>query len=379
MTLPCQKLFNTIGKTPIPVIIDKILYRKKYKVGIIGWWYNLNYGGTMTYYALNQSIQKLGYSVLMIRRSSSEWHMPNDNTIPMRFAKKHYNISRVYTAKDLHWINYSCQAFISGSDQLWNPHLEQYSGPEFFLSFVNSNNLKLSYASSFGNIREVPSKFKEKYQSYLKRLDAISVREDYAVDICKKDFGVNAVQLCDPIFLCDEEDYKKIARESRIKFESNYILNFILDPNKEKIEACRYVKKRLGINTAVNFTDLQQVEERINKFGDDFVYGNAEIEDFVKAYERADFVITDSFHGTCLAIIFNKPFISIANKQRGEKRFISMLNWIQLTKRLIFDVNDIYKRSDLLDEEDFTDANLIIDRSRKKSFEWLRNVLGKIK
>ena len=41
MTLPCQKLFNTIGKTPIPVIIDKILYRKKYKVGIIGWWYNL--------------------------------------------------------------------------------------------------------------------------------------------------------------------------------------------------------------------------------------------------------------------------------------------------------------------------------------------------
>ena len=333
----------------------------------------------MTYYALNQSIQKLGYSVLMIRRSSSEWHMPNDNTIPMRFAKKHYNISRVYTAKDLHWINYSCQAFISGSDQLWNPHLEQYSGPEFFLSFVNSNNLKLSYASSFGNIREVPSKFKEKYQSYLKRLDAISVREDYAVDICKKDFGVNAVQLCDPIFLCDEEDYKKIARESRIKFESNYILNFILDPNKEKIEACRYVKKRLGINTAVNFTDLQQVEERINKFGDDFVYGNAEIEDFVKAYERADFVITDSFHGTCLAIIFNKPFISIANKQRGEKRFISMLNWIQLTKRLIFDVNDIYKRSDLLDEEDFTDANLIIDRSRKKSFEWLRNVLGKIK
>ena len=129
----------------------------------------------------------------------------------------------------------------------------------------------------------------------------------------------------------------------------------------------------------MNFTDLQQVEERINKFGDDFVYGNAEIEDFVKAYERADFVITDSFHGTCLAIIFNKPFISIANKQRGEKRFISMLNWIQLTKRLIFDVNDIYKRSDLLDEEDFTDTNLIIDRSRKKSFEWLRNVLGKIK
>lgn len=48
----------------------------------------------------------------------------------------------------MHWVNYSCHAFVSGSDQLWNPYLEEYAGPEYFLSFVNEHNLKLSYASS---------------------------------------------------------------------------------------------------------------------------------------------------------------------------------------------------------------------------------------
>ena len=378
MTPKRQRFFEAIKKMPIPAAVDRVIYGEKYKVGIIGWWYNLNYGGTMTYYALNQSIQKLGYSVLMVRKSSPGPHMPNDNTIPMRFAKKHYNISRLYTTRDLHWVNYSCHAFISGSDQLWNPYLEEYSGPEFFLSFVNAHNLKISYASSFGNIKEVSPEFREKYQPYLKRFDAVSVREDYAVEICQRDFGIHAVQLCDPIFLCNAEEYRKIADDSKAKFGQKYLLNFILDPNQEKVKAYRYVKERLQMKSIVNFTDLQQVEERVRKFEGDPVYGNAEIEDFVKAYAGAEFVVTDSFHGTCLAIIFNKPFIAIANKERGEKRFVSLLKWLQLSDRLVFDVNDIYKRNDLLTNVDFTNANRIIQNTQKESFEWLKNVLSKM-
>ena len=378
MTPRSQKILDVIKKIPIPTVVDRMIYRKIFKVGIVGWWYNLNYGGTMTYYALNRSIQKLGYSVLMVRKSSPVLCRPNDNTVPMRFAKKHYNISRLYTTEEMKKINYSCRAFVSGSDQLWNPHLERYSGPEFFLSFVNDSNLKISYASSFGSIRGVSNEFKEKYQPYLQRFDAISVREDYAVEICRRDFGINAVQLCDPIFLCDVEDYKKIADETKKEFSPKYVLNFILDPNKEKVKAYHFIKDKLKIDSFVNFTDLQQVEERIHKFEGDSVYGGAEIEDFVKAYMNAEFVVTDSFHGTCMAIIFNKPFIAIANKERGEKRFVSLLKWLQLSDRLVFDVDDIYKRYDLLEGVDFTNANIIMRNSRKESFEWLEKVLSKI-
>lgn len=376
---PKRKLFfESLMKMPFPPAIDRTIYGKKYHVGIVGWWYNLNYGGTITYYALNRAIQKMGYSVLMIRRSSSSPQMPNDNTVPMRFAKKHYNISRLYTTRDLHWVNYSCHAFVSGSDQLWNPYLQEFSGPEFFLSFVNAHNLKLSYASSFGNVDTVSNEFKEKYRPYLERFNAISVREDYAVDICKKDFGLNAIQVCDPIFLCEKAEYEVVAEASKLVLPENYILNFLLDPNEEKVHGYKYVKEKMNIPSSINFTDLQNVEMRMEKFGGEKVYGNAEIEDFIKAYANAKFVITDSFHGTCLAIIFNKPFVSIANKERGEKRFISLLKWLGLSHRMIFDLNELYDRPDLLKPVDFSMANRIIAESKERAMDWLGAELKKM-
>lgn len=188
MTPARDVFFQAIGKMPVSAAIDRTAYKEKYDVGIVGWWYNLNYGGTLTYFALNQTIKKLGYSVLMIRRSSSGSAMPNDNTVPMRFAKKHYNISRLYTARDMHWLNYSCRAFVAGSDQLWNPYLEQYSGAEYYLSFVNDKNLKLSYATSFGGSDEMPPEYIGKYKHYLERFDGITVREDYAVKNLRSKF-----------------------------------------------------------------------------------------------------------------------------------------------------------------------------------------------
>jgi len=373
-----ELFFDSVRKMPVPAAVDRTIYGEKYGVGIVGWWYNLNYGGTITYYGLNQAIKKLGYSVLMIRRSSSSPNMPNDNTVPMRFAKKHYNISRIYTAHDMHWINYSCHAFISGSDQLWNPYLQMYSGPEFFLSFVNQHNLKISYASSFGNIDELSDEFKEHYGSYLKRFDAISVREDYAVDICKRDLDIDVVQVCDPIFLCNADDYKAIAMDSQLKLPERYMMNFLLDPNEDKVNGYRFLQEKLKIVENINFTDLQNVSDRESKFGGEKVYGNAEIEDFVKVYANADFVVTDSFHGTCLAIIFNKPFVSIANKERGEKRFVSLLKWLNLSERLIFDISEIYSREDLFQPVDFSNANKVIRESQKKGYEWLNDILKKM-
>lgn len=370
-----EAFFEALEKMPFSAAVDRTVYGEKYDIGIVGWWYNLNYGGTLTYYALHQALRKLGYSVLMIRRSSSGPAMPNDNTVPMRFAKKHYKISRLYMGRDMHWLNYSCRAFISGSDQLWNPYLEPYSGPEYFLSFVNGHNRKLSYASSFGGIQEVPGNYAEKYKPYLERFDGITVREDYAVDLCREGFGLSAVQVCDPIFLCDREQYEALADRSDLRLPDRYLLNFILDPTEEKVNAYRHVKNALELPDVVNFTDLQDVAERVKKFGEDGAFGNAEIEDFIKAYAQADFVITDSFHGTCLAIIFGKPFLSIANKKRGVQRFASLMNWIGLSDRLVDDVDEIYHRRDLLEPVDFRTVKNTIETSRNAGYEWLQNML----
>ena len=165
---------------------------KHYDIGLVGWWYNLNYGGTLTYYALNKALEKLGYSICMIERSNV---CADGDEIPRVFAKKHYNISPKYSLNDMYKLNELCECFIVGSDQLWNPYLMTWSGPEFFLSFVNDSTKKMSYATSFGNIEKCDVDFVGEYKKLLDRFDAISVREDYAVDICKNDFGLRILQI----------------------------------------------------------------------------------------------------------------------------------------------------------------------------------------
>lgn len=371
-------LYDNLKKMPFTAAVDRTTYGEKYKVGIVGWWYNLNYGGTLTYYSLNKSIQKMGYSVLMIRRGQWGATMPNDNTVPMRFAQKHYNVSRLYSVRDMHWLNYSCHAFVSGSDQLWNPYLQEYAGPEFFLSFVNDHNLKISYASSFGNVESVPEDFKEKHMPLLKRFNGVSVREDYAVDLCKNDFDMDVEHVCDPIFLCSAEEFKNAIQDTKIALPEKYTMNFMLDPNEDKVKAFKYVREKLGINESMNFTDLQNVEERVKGFCGEKVYGNAEIEEFINSYANADFVVTDSFHGTCLSIIFNKPFISIANKDRGEKRFVSLLKGLNLLDRLVFDIDEIYSKEELLKPIDYSVVNARVQELQAKGYEWLQGHLGKM-
>lgn len=349
---------------------------KKYDVGIVGWWSNLNYGGTLTYYALNRAIENTGRTVLMVQRSCGANDRPREDTVPKNFARKHYNISRRRTYNELPSLNDVCDAFVAGSDQLWNPHLMQWSGAEFFLSFVSRERTKVAYATSFGNIDHCDAPFVERYRPLLAELDAISVREDYAVDICRREFGLPAVQLCDPVFLCDPDEYRRIADDSGRKYPERYVMNFILDPDGEKLKASRYIREKLGITGSVNYTDLQDVEAKVAGFEGEEVCANAPIEDWVKAYRDAEFVVTDSFHGTCLAVLFNKPFISLANRKRGEKRFVSLLKWLGLMDRLVYQPADVMEKADLFDPIDYDAVNARIAQYRAQGLAWLEDALN---
>ena len=372
--------FDMIKKVPIGAALDRALFGKKYDIGIVGWWANLNYGGTLTYFALNKAIKDLGYSVMMIRAPHSDATMPNTDTVPMRFARKHYVISRLYAHRDMHLLNYACKGFVSGSDQLWNPYLEQYAGKECFLSFANQNSLRISYASSYGNVSSFPEQFIAKYKPELKKFDAVSVREDYGIELSKKYFDVDAQFVCDPVFLCKREDYEELAKQSSCEFPKKFTLDFILDPDEEKTTAIKYVAEKLGLDFSC-FTDLQNTEQKKQAFKlpDSKIYANHAIEDLVKAYSKCEFVVTDSFHGTCFAIIFNKPFISIANHSRGAKRFESLLRWTGLTDRMVNSVEEIFSKPELLNPINYVAVNEKVAAFKSKSLEWLKAALKKMK
>lgn len=347
----------------------------KYDIGVVGWWYNLNYGGTLTYYALHQVLKNMGYSILMISRTSEDPnYKPDVQTIPYKFARKHYNISKTYSKDEIYTLNEHCNTFISGSDQLFNPLLWTWSGPEYFLSFVNGRNRKIGYASSFGNNYTDDKNLTGIMKYWIRRLDSLSVREDYAVDIAKEVFDSTAKKVLDPVFLCNVEEYLEVAKQSKVT-EKDFYVNFFLDPSEEKRKIIKYSQNILK-KQYINLINADHVEENIRKMNMDNVKAYAEIEDWLYYYINSDFIITDSFHGTCFAIIFHKPFISIANTLRGENRFISLLKELNLMNRLVYSFDEIKERKEeLFTSIDYDNVDRILEVKREESKQWLRNAI----
>ncbi len=341
-------------------------------VGIFGWWYNLNYGACLTYFALNRAIQKMGKSVLMLWRSGES--IPSG--LQIDFALKHYDVAERYKYSELINYNNYVDAFVLGSDQVWNPDLEKYTGDQFFFSFVEECKKKIAYAQSFGNYTSLPKNFIDKYYSLVHDFDAISAREDYAAKALLTDFKYENEQVCDPVFLVNRDTYQELVDEADIKIEEPYCLCFILDPTPEKIEYMVGAKEYLNGIRLVCLTDMEKSDEKAKKFGElvDSVIPGISIQNFLKLYSEADCVITDSFHGTCFSLIYGKPFVSLANYNRGVGRFESLLRLFKQSHRLIktFDVLTYEK----LLESHYDETMPVMQAEQNRCFNWLQNNLG---
>ena len=97
------------------------------------------------------------------------------------------------------------------------------------------------------------------------------------------------------------------------------------------------------------------------------------ISTWLRAFEKADFIITDSFHGTVFSIIFQKQFIVLDNPQRGSSRMKSLLNDFSLENRLLSPNG----RNDLIFEQiDYGNVNTILSEKQNKSVDFLKRVLN---
>ena len=224
--------------------------KKKYDVGILGWWYGKNYGSILTYYGLNRAIEGLGHSVLMVHETLGyngyrvKWR---DSILSMEFARRvGYKYTQQYHYSELPRLNEDVSAFVVGSDQLWNPLIGRVND-DLFLDFVSAENRRIAYGTSFGNrgIAKFKPDFIEKHSANLKKFNAISVREAYAVNTAKVVFGVEATQVVDPVFLLPRAHYEALADKAPLKLSGEYLAVFLLDPTPEKREVALAVADKL--------------------------------------------------------------------------------------------------------------------------------------
>ena len=359
---------------------------KKYDFGIVGLWFGRNYGSIVTYYALHQTVVKMGYSVVMIENPLKPDHeMILDKSHPYHIAKAFYNVSERKRLNRMYELNQECRGFIVGSDQLWNVGLSRPYKQMYYLGFADDSVKKISYGTSFGKDYKGTDEERKVSSANLRRFDGVSVRDKLSLDICKNTFGVeNAVEVCDPTFLCDREDYDKLSDMADVEEKEKYILAYVLDPNTEigeRLEQLSVDKNKKVIVLLDEFPKNWEVnKDRLGLTG----RGNVEVKkdvdlcEWIWYYQNAESVFTDSFHGTVFSIIFKKPFVTLMNVKRGAERFLSLLEPIGLSYRL-FETVDCIGQYDLLESCDYDTAYEKLDKIKKDSYHWLKEVLDREK
>jgi len=228
-------------------------------------------------------------------------------------------------------------AFVVGSDQVWRPRYSP-SILNFYLDFlddIKSPAKRIAYAASFGvDDWEYTSEQTKKCKNLAQKFDAISVRENSAVELCTEKLGVTAQCVVDPTLLLEPEDYKPLIAESGESHHAGCVLSYVLDPAPEKRAIADSAGRVLGaevFSIKPEYTITQVRAKNISQCR------FPSVETWLRAFHDASFIVTDSFHGTVFSILFNKPFIAVGNSARGMAQFESLLSQFGLTERLIAD------------------------------------------
>lgn len=343
----------------------------KQKIGILTFHRSINYGSVLQAWALQKVLLKEGYDVEIIDYKPQEYDSIYEKTfinahgikskiksilMLRKYEKLRQNLFKVFREKHLilsqkqytfvtHEEEYKCyDIIITGSDQIWNTSIQDCD-PIYFLPFPYVGK-KIAYACSINN-GTINEKYSERWiRKWISDYDFISIREQSGVDkistLLKDDTRI--YKTLDPTLLLQKETFEELIDERNI--QENYIFLYNMWTKKDGIIVARKLSKRINlpVYTITNQIDLIRIYKySIRRVHVDLKHTSPE--DFINFIRFANYVVTDSFHGTAFSIIFNKPFIAvnsyIANGHlKNDERLINILNEFGVSERYI-SVDDI--------------------------------------
>ena len=212
--------------------------------------------------------------------------------------------------------------FICGSDQIWNPALTGGKlDKAFFLTFASGR--KASYGASVGemNIETYAEEIKGLTSDFLR----ISVREHSVATALANVLKRDVSTVLDCTLLLNKEDYYPMEVDYDIN--NRYLLLYNIQNSSVAISIARRIAKErkleiidISPNPFVRFEGTKKILD----------IGPGE---FLSLFHRADYVVTNSFHGTVFSIIYEKQFIVIPHSTRSS-RVSNLLRAVGLTDRI---------------------------------------------
>lgn len=362
------------------------------KIGILTFHYAHNYGAMLQAYALSMKLRSLGHCVEII-----DYRLPyiyknhellsftglykrytqnNSKIISLLKTIKNYHkhknkdlkwyrfedflnetlikSKRIYSVSEINALHYEC--IICGSDQIWNENLTGNLIPLYFCEGISSNTKKLTYAASNGNEsikKELLNDFKRLYKNF----NAVSIREKGLAEYLEKR-GLPNTLVLDPIFLLDKNEWENICIKPQIQ---NYILTYSFhetDNFFQIAQSIAHCKEKTLVCITFKKLNLPPEVIQITSCGP---------KEFLGYFFNADFILTNSFHGTAFSILTQKQFYCIP-PQKGRERIDSILQQLVLQDRIIeFNESIDYKFPVI----NYDEVYKKLDTFKRKSIEYL--------
>ncbi len=275
--------------------------------------------------------------------------------------------SKRYDEDELYLTNPLYDAFIVGSDQVWNPYWRRKA---YFLSFVMGKP-KISYAASIANF-DFSNKEKKQFAEAIEQFDAVSVREEKAVWFIKENAKINPMLVLDPTLLLKRESYVSIER--KIEVPEKYMFCYFLNMNQKKRKLAQQIAEKQNLKIIYPIWYRQQ-ELYDDTDREQTLLGIGPGE-WLYLIHHASFVLTDSFHGLAFSIIYQKQFYHIPRTRKTKKdmnsRVDSLLTMFALEKQTIGKENNLSIENNKID---YLNVNQILEGQKQKSFAWLDSAL----
>ena len=361
------------------------------KIGIITFHRAINYGAILQSYALTKIIEDfavqpeiidyLAPSVISRHKLMKLSLNPKEIYQYLRYGHtvnhRFYNFQEflknlphskpVSSNKELKNVIEDFKAVICGSDQVWNTEITD-NDFHFFLDFVPDNIKKVAYAASFG-FTHIPHDCRKEMILCLKRFNSISVREDAGAEIVEKLIGIRPPVVADPTLLLTAKEWRQVC--CPIELPSHYILLYSVGELEKLFPIANEVSLKLNIPVVVfshrTFSSLKNT----------FYLRSIGPNGFLYAFDKADYVITNSFHGTAFSVIFRKKFIvvprtvNLSNGSGINSRMETLLNRSSLQTQFFSKGDPIA----VLDNTNYTIADIKLQNFKELSINFLKSSL----
>lgn len=363
------------------------------KVAVITRHSIFNYGSLLQTIATQAVIEKMGYEcdiidyqrddenyrkIASILVKKTKW---NKNTIlrmiytatqspKFYLMGKHFENLRkgaIKTTKLYHSIDElkedkpQADIYMTGSDQVWGPIGNDSFDPAYFLEFTDQDDVRLSYAASFGKTQFTDA-ILNNMKSYLEKYNVITVREKSAVEIIDKMGVGKAISVLDPTMLLDSTYWSRMICDPT---PEKYILVYQLHNNRQMLEYAYRLAAEENLKLVTMSSTMQHLVHRGSKHI--FLPTLSQWLGYIK---NASFMITDSFHGTAFAINFNTQFVNILPGETATRNQ-SILSMTGLMDRVITDYNNF---SCFEQKIDYDKVNYLIQQKRRESLAALEDM-----